>query len=341
MVCNALILKKFVLYFFLTTMTSKHYIKKYLIPVAVLFSLQLSSIKAQDSNYVKKYDNMLSVKILSYYDGFDFKDKVSGLNYIPGLHTGVGTGFYFKYIPFDFSVRQEFSGLGDAKYHKRKTTNMQLKGYSKYFAGDIFIQKYNGFYTSEVVSYKTKYKTLKELEYKPDLEIFLLDAVGKYIFNHEHFSYKAGFTAYERQLISSGSFMCGASLHLMKIKSDSTLVRINNSSDLKTCNFGVNTGYAYNFVFGKRSTLFSSILLGLNVSNLLKKAEDNPGLLLWPSCYFKGAYWLNFDKWSLGLTCVYNVIHHVFEEDVAVYINSRRVELLLIRRLFYKKKSKK
>ena len=298
--------------------------------LALFFAIR---VNAQDTNYVSKYDNLLTLKTFVYNDGFGVEDKRTGLKYIPGFHSGIGIGFYFKYIPFDFSLRKEFSDIGDSKYHKKTSTYMQLKGYSKLFAGDIFIQKYTGFYTGETKSYKVLQNPLSELEFNPDLSLFLLDAVGKYIFNHEKFSYKAGFTPYEKQLISAGSPIAGVTLHFMHVKSDSSLVYVNNSSDFQTLSLGINVGYAYNFVFGKRSTLFLSWLGGLNGSNLIHKNLNTKNFTLWPSIYVKGAYWMNFDKWSWGITAISNYTHQVFDKDIAVYMNSIKIDLVLVRRL--------
>lgn len=310
--------------------------------ILILTLFLANRVAAQDTNYVKKYNNLVNLKTFIYNNGLDFWDKSAGLSYIPGLHTGIGIGAYCKYLPFDFSIRQEVSSVnGDEHYHKRKTTDMQLKGYTKYFAGDIFIQKYNGFYTEEAESYKDVYRSRyssqeDESEYEPDLSVFQLEAIGEYIFNHEKFSYKAGFTAYEEQKISAGSFMAGASFHLLKIDSDSSLVRINNSSHLKASNFGINYGYSYNYVFGKRSCFFVSAIMGMNISNPLSKSVSYKDFTISPAARLKFAYWLNFDHWSLGMTGFYNIIHQTFSKDCTIYLHSRKMEIVLIRRLCYK-----
>jgi hypothetical protein len=314
--------------------------------ILILIFFFANRVTAQDTNYVKKYNNLVNLKTFIYTNSLDFWDKGSGLNYIPGLHTGIGIGAYCKYLPFDFSIRQEVSPLSNADhYHKRRTTDMLLKGYTKYFVGDISIQKYNGFYTEEADSYKDVYRSRYSpqedgREYEPDLSVFQLEAVGEYIFNHEKFSYKAGFTAYEEQKISAGSFMTGASFHLLKIDSDSSLVRVDNSSHLKASNFGINQGYAYNYVFGKRSCLFISAIIGMNLSNPLSKSISYKDFTISPAARFKFAYWLNFDHWSLGLTGFYKIIHQTFSKDRTIYLHSRKVEILLIRRLCYKTNKK-
>jgi len=298
-------------------------------------------LQAQDTNFVKKYNNLVNLKTFVYNNGLDFWNKGSGLNYIPGIHSGIGFGAYCKYLPFDFSIRQELSFLDNNRhYHKRKATDMQLKGYVGRFAGDIFIQNYQGFYTREASSYKYLYKGGEEdeenLTFEPDLNVFQFEASGKYIFNHDKFSYKAGVTAYERQLKSAGSLIAGMSFHYLKINSDSSLVNINNSEYLSASNFGINGGYAYNYVFGKRSTLFCSTMMGVNLSNPLYKSVSYNDFKVSAAFRFQLAYWVNFDKWTLGLTSMYSIIHQTFTKNTTIFVHTRKMELLLIRRLCYK-----
>jgi hypothetical protein len=288
---------------------------------------------AQDSNFVKKYDNLLSLKTFNYSDGFTFSNKATGLKYIPDNHSGIGLGVWFKYLPFDIFFRQEIN-IASSKYHNIRTTDMQLKGYCKFFVGDIYIQRYRGFYEKIGDGYVND-NDLEKLPYKPDLSVFQFDMIGKYIFNHEQFSYKAGFTANERQLISAGSVTVGAALYFIKIRSDSLLVA-RQKCDLRSCNFGFNVGYAYNYVFGKRSTLFASGMLGINASaSVLKNGLVN-GVNLSPTLHIKLAYWLNYNKWSYGITATYNIIHHTINDDFIMYIHTRRAEMMVIRRIWCK-----
>lgn len=289
---------------------------------------------AQDSNFVKKYDNVLSLKGFNYSDGFTFSNQATGLKYIPDNHSGIGLGVWFKYLPFDVFFRQEINITPHKKYHNIRTTDMQLKGYCKFFVGDIYIQKYRGFYEKIGDGYIDD-DELEKLPYKPDLSVFQFDMIGKYIFNHEQFSYKAGFTANERQLISAGSVTAGAALYFIKIRSDSLLIS-RQKCDLRSCNIGVNVGYAYNFVFGKRSTLFASGMLGLNASaSVLKHGQPN-GINFSPTLHIKSAYWLNYTKWSYGITATYNIIHHTINDDFIMYIHTRRTEMMVIRRIGFK-----
>ncbi|MBR3711819.1 MAG: DUF4421 family protein [Bacteroidales bacterium] len=293
---------------------------------------------AQNANYVKKYGHLLSVKSFLYNDEFTFRNKSTGLNYIPALHSGVGVGVWCKYFPFDVCYRQEVSPIGpDKNYNNVKSTDMQLRGYNRFFAGDIYIQRYSGFYESIEDRFHIKSREIGELPYNPDIKVSQFDMVGKYIFNNEEFSYKAGFTAGERQLISQGSATVGAALYYLRIRSDSLLLK-EQSCDLRSCNIGVNGGYAYNYVFGKHSTLFASGMIGLNASTSIFKGWVSDKIHLSPVFHFKGAYWLNYDKWSFGITTTYNIIHHSLGDEMTVYVHTRRTEVVVMRRIWMKKK---
>lgn len=292
---------------------------------------------AQDTSFVKKYGNLLCLKSFVYNDSFTFNNKSTGLNYIPGLHSGVGVGVWCKYFPFDVCYRQELSQIGDKQNYKHvKSIDMQLRGYNKFFAGDIYIQKYSGFYESIKNRYRVKPSTLEELPYNPDITVSQVDLVGKYIFNNEEFSYKAGFTAGERQLISQGSATAGLALYYLRIRSDSLLLK-EQSCDLKSCNIGINGGYAYNYVFGRHSTLFASGMVGLNASTSIFRYGISDKIHLSPVFHFKGAYWLNYNKWSFGITTTYNIIHHSLADEMTVYVHTRRTEVVVMRRIWVKK----
>ena len=295
---------------------------------------------AQDNRYIKKYGNTLSLKSFVYNNEFAFRNHSTGLSYIPALHSGIGVGVWCKYFPFDVCYREELSSSiydYSTNYKYKKSIDMQLRGYNRFFAGDIYIQKYSGFYESIRNRYKVRPSELDDLPYNPDLTVFQFDMVGKYIFNNDDFSYKAGFTAGEQQKISAGSATVGAALYFLRIQSDSLLLK-EQSCDFRSCNIGVNGGYAYNYVFGKHSTLFASGMIGLNASTSIFKDWVSDNIYISPVLHIKGAYWLNYDKWSFGVTATYNIIHHSLDDVMTVYVHTRRTEVVVMRRIWVKPK---
>ena len=309
--------------------------------LALLFVLTSCALQvlAQDTSYVKKYGNLLAFKSFLYNDEFSFRNNSTGLNYIPEMHSGVGIGVWCKYFPFDICYRQEVSHIfGEEKNYKRvKSIDMQLRGYNRFFAGDIYIQRYSGFYESIENRYRVHGIDTENLTYNPDIQVSQVDIVGKYIINNEEFSYKAGFSAGERQKISAGSATVGAALYYLRIRSDSLLLK-EQSCDFRSCNIGVNGGYAYNYVFGKHSTLFASGMIGLNASTSIFKGWVSDKVHLSPVFHLKGAYWRNYNKWSFGITTTFNIIHHSLEDVMAVYVRTRKTEIVVIRRIWVGKK---
>jgi len=312
----------------------KHNLLIIILLVMTVWSMPAAGAYAQDTNYVKKYGNLLSLKSFLYGYDFSFQNHSNRLKYVPDYHSGVGVGVWCKYFPFDICYRQELTLLmRDDDFHRMKTTDMQLRGYGKFFAGDIYVQKYSGFYPDVKNRFQVKPFQDNDLPYNPDLSVFQFDMVGKYIFNHERFSYKAGFTANERQLRSAGSPTVGAALYYIRIESDSLLIS-RERADMQSCNIGVNGGYAYNFVFGKRSTIFVSASTGINASNVFFSSEKKKGLQVSLSEHLKAAYWLNFQKWSFGGTVTYNIIHHTLDDAAKLYVHTKRAEALVIRRFW-------
>ncbi len=313
----------------------KNVLAKLLIITVILAANGDITIFAQDTCYVKSYGNLFSVKSFLYNYDFAFQNHEKGYKYIPDRHSGIGVGVWCKYFPFDVCYRREIS-VGRNDYHSLKATDMQLRGYSKFFVGDIYVQKYSGFYENVKNRFQIKKPSSQpsdEILYSPDITVQQFDMVGKYVFNHERFSYKAGFTANESQLKSAGSFTVGAALYLLKIKSDSLLVK-RDEADMKSCNLGFNGGYAYNLVLGGRSLLFASGSVGINASNLFYHKKGVKDLGISPVLHLKGAYWLNFRKWSYGITGTFNIIHHTLDESTTLYVHTRRLEALVIRRLW-------
>ncbi|MCQ2976288.1 MAG: DUF4421 domain-containing protein [Bacteroidales bacterium] len=301
----------------------------------LIFLIILSSkslVLAQDTLYKKSYGNRMIAKTFCFGDNFNISDPELGLSYVPNSHSGVGIGVWTKYFPFDIAYRHEISFDSKNKYNKISATDMQLKAYCSFFAGDIYIQKYKGF----IETYNDESLNPEEEQYAPDLCVFQFGAVGHYIFNKDKYSYKAAFNANECQLQSAGSFVSGISLYCIKINSDSTLFK-GNIADLKSWSIGLNAGYAYNFVFKSKFIIGLLGIVGLNGSNYdFKKIIDKKAKLA-PSCNIKMSFWYNFNSWSIGITNCSNFVNQKFVQNFSINQSTSKSEIILLRRLWYKK----
>ncbi len=302
----------------------------------MFFSINLF---AQDSLYVKKQSEILSLRLFDFSDLFFLTDYSRNLNYLPSINAGIGLGIYCKYIPFDFNYRYVFGHDVQNEYEKYSSTNMMLRSYSKIFAGDIYIQKFKGF---KIIDKQFMHlipieEDNKEYEYHPDVEMFNYSMVGQYIFNGQKFSMKAGFTQYENQLQSSGSFLCGAELNYLKISSDSSMF-FGQTNQLNSFSIGLNAGYGYNFVFKKHFLLFAYGASGINFGNERFAKLFNRNTYLSPLIHLKGAFWYRKDQWSFGATALWNANMLTFNEEYNIYLHSARIEVMAIRRLWNPKK---
>ena len=307
------------------------------IVLALTAALSIATAHAQDTTYVHKYGHRFAAKAFTFNDNFSMSDSKSGLNYVPHSHSGIGIGIWTKYFPFDIAYRHEVSFAGgEKKYKKTGATDMHLKGYCRFFAGDIYIQHYTGFLESESDNFDRDKEKWETGTFDPDLSSFYFAAVGDYIFNHERFSYNAGFNASQQQKISAGSALAGLALYNQRISSDSTLF-LGEKANLESWSMGVNGGYAYNFVVRTKFLFFIAVNAGINASNSRFNNMFGKGTKIAPSIHGKIALWYNMKNSSLGVTATGSNIRQVFDRRLNMFQNSSKSELIFVRRFWYKK----
>ena len=299
--------------------------------LALLTTFACNAVHAQDTAYVYKYGHRMAAKAFTFNDSFSMSDSKSGLNYIPHSHSGIGIGIWTKYFPFDIAYRHEISFGGGKQYKKTSATDMHLKGYCRFFAGDIYIQHYTGFLETQSDNFDIDKGT-----FDPDLWTFYFAAVGDYIFNHEKFSYNAGFNASQQQKISAGSALAGLALYNQRISSDSTLF-LGTKDDLESWSMGINGGYAYNFVIKTKFLFFIAVNAGINASNSRFNNMFGKGTKIAPSIHGKVALWYNMKNCSVGVTASGSNIRQVFDRRLSMFQNSSKSELIFVRRFWYKK----
>jgi len=305
--------------------------------LALLTAFACNITHAQDTAYVHKYGHRMAAKTFAFNDNFAMSDTKGGLNYVPHSHSGIGIGIWTKFFPFDISYRHEVSFAGyEKKYRKTGATDMHLKGYCRFFAGDIYIQHYTGFLETNGDSFDSDKDRWETGTYDPDLWAFYFAAVGDYIFNHEKFSYNAGFNASQQQKISAGSALAGLAIYNQRISSDSTLF-LGEKANLESWSMGVNGGYAYNFVIKTKFLFFIAFNAGINASNSRFSNMFSKTTKIAPSIHGKIAFWYNMKNCSLGITATGTNIRQVFDQRLSMFQNSSKSELIFVRRFWYKK----
>lgn len=300
---------------------------RFIIILSLLFSVK--SFSQIDITYYKKAEKKdMYVRTSLFRNLFELRlMKGEGLTYfLPNQVAKVAVGFFHPKMPFEIAA-----GIGVSKvssdYPKTKAIDLQIRKYAKSFVIDAFFQKYKGFYTDNYVNGKLLDLSAKEVSY-PDLKVLIIGVFGQYIFNNDKFSYQAAFNRNDIQLKSAGSLLVGGSLYYLDLDSDKEITK--NISRLIDRQFGVNVGYAYNFVMGKKKNWLANLSVsgGLNFNTEFK---IRPTYLIRGSCFYNG------DRWSAGVSAISNTITLFKKEDVTGRFDTGRVSIVLIRRFRLKK----
>ncbi len=259
--------------------------------IAILSSMISESIAQQKLNdsirnkFIESYSDDITLRFFLNTKRLDFNINVPNQNnqrilYTPNVATTWGFGFSFKKIGFGIGFK---FGQSDSLLSQRgssKYLDLRLVSFSKRIGYDINYQDYKGFYISNP---DAVYQNWIESYYpqRSDLRILNISANVHYLFNVNHFSYRAVFALDERQLKSAGSFFLSGTLGYLQLRADSSLIpaqtklAFENGSNFNKGNFyniALAPGYAYNLV------LFRSLVLSLGLSGTLGLQVQEYGL---------------------------------------------------------------
>ncbi len=220
--------------------------------------------QSQDSvrnEYIKSYSDkfflwpVLKQRTLSF-EITNPKQFGNSVNFKPNNAYGLGLGMYL----FDLGIELVFAVPveRDKEVSKGKTTaqDIQLNIVSRKWGGDIFYQRYNGFYLDNPDS------PLKAGAYpqRPDVQTQNIGVTAFYVFNSKKFSLRSAFTFADRQLRSSGSFLFSTGFNSFRFTADSVVVNnhhavrlglINPFTSLDHQTFSLAPGYSYNLIVKK------------------------------------------------------------------------------------------
>ncbi|HWA35719.1 MAG TPA: DUF4421 family protein [Cyclobacteriaceae bacterium] len=211
--------------------------------------------------YIKSYSDkfflwpVLKQRTLSF-EIQNPKQIGNSVNFKPNNAYGLGLGMYL----FDLGIELVFAVPveKDKELSRGKTTaqDIQLNIISRKWGGDIFYQRYNGFYLDNPDSPVNG----GAYPQRPDVQTQNIGATAFYVFNSEKFSLRSAFTFADRQLKSSGSFLLSTGFNAFRFTADSVVVNnhyatriglVNPFTQLDHQTLSFAPGYSYNLVVKK------------------------------------------------------------------------------------------
>jgi len=238
--------------------------------IAVTSYASVAQTAGVDTAYIKSYPQKISVR--GYVATYSLLLSGAGKIYQPNYPLNPGIGFSVKNTIINAEYDYGLIPLKGVAFGKTKLTDIQLHNYGRRFVLDLFVQKYNGFYTSKTNGL--------DIVLYPGLSVSQIGAEGSYVFNGNRFSAKAAFSQSEKQLQSAGSFILGGGAYLYKIIPDENM-SIAANGPVNNLQFGFNGGYAHSWVLNDRWLISAMATAGTNFGNdpdLLKdgKIKINP-----------------------------------------------------------------
>jgi hypothetical protein len=208
------------------------------------------------------------------------RSEDGSIEFKPNNSYTIGMGTYVFDLALEFTFAIPINEKNKAIYGDSRARDLQINALSKNWGGDLYYQKYTGFYSDDGSFYPDD----KPYPQRSDITSRNFGLTGLYIFNHEKFSVRSAFNFSERQLKSGGSWLITGTVNSFKLNADSAVVAsdyrnsLGKGSDfeeLRYTTFSVAPGYAYNFIY-KKFFLSAALMLGPAHNWTHFKAEDQP-----------------------------------------------------------------
>lgn len=244
---------------------------------AVIFFVGLSvNLLAQDDVTVSHYpqnagDSLRATYIKPFPEHFflwpvikqrklDFKmERLSGndrtISYKSNKPYAFGVGMYLFELAFELTFAVPMKEQDKRIYGESHARGLQLNVLGKKWGGDIFYQKYSGFYIDDP---NVTIPAGAAYPQRPDIGTHNLGVSVNYTFNYNKFSFRSAYNYVERQLRSSGSFLLFGSLSSFKADADSAILGKQYADafgvdsqiqKVKTTSLSVAPGYTYSVIY--------------------------------------------------------------------------------------------
>ena len=301
---------------------------KTLLIILSTLTLPLASFGRTDSLYVQNYKQKLT---LSGFLGREFafiivNSPTEELSYLPNNPLKLGLGLSWKNTILSVAGGYGFDFMRDRKKGKTESLDLQYHHYDRKFIFDFYAQHYKGFYMEE------EDRPENDIELCPDLVFRQLGLNAHYVFNNKRFSYKAAYVQNEKQVRSAGSFLLGGGVSWTRIDSEGSFL-YNERSSLDNFQFGVDIGYAYNWVVNPRWLINGSITGGIRFGSEKISTFGKEKLKVYPTALPRLSVIYDREKWALAFTFVNNTSFPAFSEDDNITLLTGMFRLSYIRRI--------
>jgi hypothetical protein len=218
-----------------------------------------------------RHDSTRAVYIRSYPDHFfvwpvlkqrnlafrieDVPANGRRITYHPNRPYALGMGVYLFELVLELTGSLPARQRSEYIYGESRVRDLQLNIFGKKWGVDLYRQKYEGFYVSDVdanIPPGTPYPQ------RPDIYTRNLYSTVSYAFNNRRFSMRSAYNFTETQLKSSGSFLMFGSLNGFKTRGDSAILGKQYQAEfgadakimeIRSMHLGIAPGYTYSFIY--------------------------------------------------------------------------------------------
>lgn len=319
------------------------------IAVCLLVIGSHATFAQQDTSYYVSYDRQLTGR-------FYFSRKFTALRlknpanydilYRPNTTLNMGVGATYK--SFTLNLAYGFPFLNpDRGQGKTRYLDLQFHSYGKKIILDVFGQFYRGFYLSR----HSGVDIADDQYLRPDLRINELGTAVHYVFNHNHFSYRASFFQNEWQKKSAGTFLAGFEAYGGWVKADSSIIPSNIGheqfrSDLSKFNFfefGPSGGYAYTLILDRHFffTASGSVSLAYGVNTMRGGGSMHQVTGLSPNTIFRIFAGYNSSTWAFNINYITDGVRLAKNNGRQISLNTGNFRVNLVHRFRPGRKARK
>lgn len=214
------------------------------------------------TNYIQDYPDHFFIWPVIKQRSLSFevrreKDRKEFLVYKPNNAFSMGVGMYLLELGFELTFAVPLEEKDIQKFGKSKARDYQLNIIGKKWGGDLFYQKYSGFYLTDRDAPVPNGSPLPQ---RNDITTRNFGLSVNYVFRDTKFSFRSPFTYADRQLKSNGSLLAFGTINSFRVSGDTAITpfqyraELGPASDFKGLRYttlSVAPGYGHNFIYRK------------------------------------------------------------------------------------------